>query len=59
MGEDKKLYYWVAGEDGDDSDKRFFHEPHEFLTYLEENDPCLCGSELMSLEEFNNLPDME
>lgn len=55
----KKIYYWMAGEDGDDSDPQFFPTGESFLKHLATVDPILCGSREMTEEEFNNLPGEE
>lgn len=54
--EEKFWFYWVAGEDGDDSDKRYFQTTDGFLEFLQGNDPTLVGATAMTQTEFNALP---
>jgi hypothetical protein len=54
-----KYYYWIAGEDGDDSDPRYFNGPEDFLEYLRDNEPVLCGATRMTHEEWDELEDAD
>ena len=50
----KKVYFWVEGED--ENQKLYFNSNQKFLTFLENNDPCLCGADVLTKEQFDMLP---
>lgn len=55
MMEETKFFYWVEGENGE-SDKNYFADSESFLTFLQNNDPTLCGAEEMTQSDFDKLP---
>lgn len=55
--DDREQAYWIEGENYP-NDKYYFTGPgagERFLQYLNDNDPCICGAQLLKPETVKKL----
>lgn len=52
-----KHYFWVEGDEGSGDKYYLGDDPILISDFLKNNDPCLCGTDLMTEEQFDKLPE--